>query len=217
MSRKWKVAALIIVMAVALAAVFYTAYLRPREAVLKRLNQLKYKSPYEEAVLAFQKLNGLTRDGKASPEVMEALKNPVIPKVNQEHGGIHTEADLERQVMTVYRDGEIVRILPISSGSGKRFKEPEGGYGLAKTPIGSFEFIRHIDGPHKGHLGEIWYPVYFHQGGYAVHGYPDVPPFPASHGCLRIPIKDSKWFERTVPIGSHILISETALDVIEPR
>ena len=214
MTRRWKVAAIVFIAAFAVAAVFYTVYLRPRQAVRARLSQLKYMSPYQEALIAFQKLNGLPRDGKAGPEVIEALKNPVIPKPNQEHEGIHTEADLERQVMVVYHGGEIVRILPISSGSGKRYKEPEGGYGLARTPIGGFEFYRHRA---KGHLGKIWYPVYFHPSGYAVHGYPDVPPHPASHGCLRIPIPDSKWFEKAVPLGTPLLISETALEVIEPR
>ena len=217
MSRTRKVVAVIVIVVVAVAAVYYTVFLRPEEAIRERLSQLKYASSYEEALIAFQKLNGLPRDGKVGPEVIETLKNPVMPKANHEHEGIHTEADLERQVMTVYRDGEIVRILSISSGTGKRFKEPEGGYGLAKTPIGSFKFFRHIGEMHKGHLGKIWYPVYFHPGGYAVHGYPVVPPYPASHGCLRITINDSKWFEQTVPLGSTIFISETALAVIEPR
>ena len=33
------------------------------------------------------------------------------------------------------------------------------------------------------------YANYFH-GGYALHGYPDseVPAYPASHGCVRIPM-----------------------------
>ncbi|MEX0998853.1 MAG: L,D-transpeptidase family protein [Thermodesulfobacteriota bacterium] len=212
-----RVLAIIVVVVIAVTAVYYAVFLRPEEAVRKRLNQLKYESPFEEALIAFQKVNGLTKDGKIRDEVIEALNNPVIPRANQGHEGIHCEADLARQVMTVYRDGEIVRILPISSGSDKRFKEPGGGYSVAKTPVGSFKFFRHIGKIHKGHLGKIWYPVYFHPGGYAVHGYPEVPPYPASHGCLRIPIKDSKWFEKTVPIGSTILISETPLDVIEPK
>jgi lipoprotein-anchoring transpeptidase ErfK/SrfK len=29
-------------------------------------------------------------------------------------------------------------------------------------------------------------PMYF-VGGYAIHGNPSVPPYPASHGCVRVP------------------------------
>jgi len=217
MSGARRTFAIIVVFAITIGAVYYAFFLKPEEAIRKRLTELRYKSPFEEALIAFQKLNGLTRNAKITDEVIKALKNPVVPKAKQEHEGIHCEADLARQVMTVYRDGEIVRILPISSGSDKRFKEPGDGYSIARTPIGSFEFIRHIDKIHKGHLGKIWYPVYFHPGGYAVHGYPEVPAYPASHGCLRIPISDSKWFEQSIPIGSTIVISETPLEVIEPK
>ena len=27
--------------------------------------------------------------------------------------------------------------------------------------------------------------------GYAIHGYASVPPYPASHGCLRVPVPDA--------------------------
>jgi lipoprotein-anchoring transpeptidase ErfK/SrfK len=29
--------------------------------------------------------------------------------------------------------------------------------------------------------------MYF-KGGFAIHGYPSVPAFPASHGCVRVPM-----------------------------
>ena len=217
MRRTWGILLIALVIVIALIAVYNTSIRNPDKAVQKRLDELKYYSNYTHALIAFQKMNGLVRDGKLRPEVLEALRNPVSPKANRKHRGIHTEADLVRQVMTVYRDGKIVRILPLSSGSGKRFKEPGGGFSVAKTPLGTFEFFRHIDGVHTGHLGRIWYPMYFHAYGYAVNGYPEVPPYPASHGCLRIPIEDSKWFEQTVPLGSTILISETALNIIKPQ
>jgi hypothetical protein len=166
---------------------------------------------FECALIAFQKMNGLKRNGMISPKVLRALENPIQPRPSQVHKGIHSEADLERQVMTVYRNNDILRILPISSGSGKSFESLEGGIGVAKTPIGNFHFFAHLWGIHKDHLGELFNPVYFHEDGYAVHGDLWVPPYPASHGCLRIPIKDSEWFEETVPLGSPLLVSKTAL------
>jgi lipoprotein-anchoring transpeptidase ErfK/SrfK len=130
---------------------------------------------------------------------------------------VHVEADLVRQVLVVYDDDEILRILPISSGANKPFPEPEGGYGSAKTPLGNFKFFAHIHGIHTGHLGDLFNPVYFEQGGYAVHGDTEVPPFNASHGCLRIPIRDSEWFEENVPLGAPLLVSETELPSFRPE
>ena len=156
-------------------------------------------------------MNGLKRDGKISPGVIRALKNPIQPRPAEMHEGIHSEADLERQIMTVYSNNDILRVLPISSGSGKSYEDLEGGIGLAKTPIGNFEFFAHSWGIHKDHLGELFNPVFFHVDGYAVHGDLFVPPYPASHGCIRIPIKDSEWFVKTVPLGSPLLVSKTAL------
>jgi lipoprotein-anchoring transpeptidase ErfK/SrfK len=33
----------------------------------------------------------------------------------------------------------------------------------------------------------LWYPLYFLRG-FAIHGYPSVPAYPASHGCVRVPM-----------------------------
>ena len=37
------------------------------------------------------------------------------------------------------------------------------------------------------HYHVLYYPMYFLRG-FAIHGYPDVPAYPASHGCVRIPM-----------------------------
>ena len=166
---------------------------------------------FECALMGFQKMNGLERTGEINSKVLEALENPVYPSPAQKHQGIHTEADLERQVLTVYRDNEIVRIMPASSGGDKPFKEPGGGYGSARTPLGNFKFFARIWGLHVDHLGDLFNPVYFDEGGYAVHGDTRVPSYNASHGCIRIPIEDSVWFEKTVPLHTPLLVSATAL------
>ena len=53
--------------------------------------------------------------------------------------------------------------------------------------------------------GMVW-SVYFH-GGYAVHGYPSVPAtYPASHGCLRVPIPNSHHIYSSVRLGETIFV-----------
>lgn len=168
------------------------------------------------AVEAFQKVNGLSRDGIVGPETLGALATSSIPKANTVHDGIHTEVDIPRQVLAVYDGSQLLRILPVSSGSGKTYRALHATEdSVANTPTGSMTFFRHIEGVHRGHLGRLWNPVYFHAGGFAVHGEPSVPVVPASHGCIRIPVGDSEWFEQTVPLGSAILVSPEALS-LEP-
>ena len=36
----------------------------------------------------------------------------------------------------------------------------------------------------------MYFSSFFH-GGYAIHGYDPAPDYPASHGCMRLPIVDA--------------------------
>ena len=56
------------------------------------------------------------------------------------------------------------------------------------TPLGTWHVYRKVG----GFDWVLYYPSYFLRG-FAVHGYPDVPPYPASHGCARIPM----WIAQT--------------------
>ena len=58
-------------------------------------------------------------------------------------------------------------------------------------PGGVFEFYRQVEGIRESALGSMWNPVYFNYG-IAIHGALNVPLKPASHGCIRIPLKISE-------------------------
>jgi lipoprotein-anchoring transpeptidase ErfK/SrfK len=49
------------------------------------------------------------------------------------------------------------------------------------------------------------YASYF-TGGYALHEYPDVPPYPASHGCVRVPAGESVVVWEFATLGTPIVI-----------
>ena len=51
------------------------------------------------------------------------------------------------------------------------------------TPLGSWHVYRKV----AGFDWVLYYPNYFLRG-FAIHGYPSVPTYPASHGCVRTPI-----------------------------
>ena len=150
------------------------------------------------AVMAFQKLAGMPRNGQATPEVLAALDVAADPAPLLPDGGAtRVEIDLKRQVLLYWRDGALAKILPVSTGNGKRYCA-EGRCGVAVTPSGSYRIERRIRGVRRSHLGVLYDPLYF-KGGYAIHGSPSVPAYPASHGCVRIPMHSTRWFFDNVP------------------
>ena len=66
---------------------------------------------------------------------------------------------------------------------------------------------RQIDGMRVSRLGELWRPKYF-TGGYALHGSPSVPGYPASHGCVRLSdgAIDFVWSGGLAPIGRTVWV-----------
>ena len=159
------------------------------------------------AVWAFQQLHGLTPDGIVGPE-SEAfiLANPKQEMLRPQLGPTHTEVDLTRQVLIVWRGGQPTLITHVSSGSGVAYCEDtkEGkNCGDAVTPTGVYTFYRQVEGIREAPLGKLYDPVYFH-GGFAVHGSPSVPDHPASHGCVRIPMFISDYFQTMVNLGETI-------------
>ncbi len=163
------------------------------------------------SLMAFQKVEGLTRDGADGPETQAALAKatkpgPMVP------GGAPTriEIDVARQVMFHWVNGTLARILPVSTGSGEHYCV-DGECDTAVTPGGSFRIGRKASGLEVSPLGELWWPMYFN-GGIAIHGSPSIPAYPASHGCIRIPMYAAPTFYDQIGAGTrvHVLNSPEA-------
>jgi N-acetylmuramoyl-L-alanine amidase len=157
-----------------------------------------------QALIAFQKVQGRQPTGKLTPEELEALKTAKRP-LPRESGYAHLEIDLTRQVLfSVDSGGLVSHILPVSTGTGKLFTS-EGRTRRAITPRGRFTITHKINGWRKSPLGLLYYPNYI-VGGVAIHGNPSVPTYPASHGCIRIPMFAAKQFSEINPIGTIVLV-----------
>jgi putative peptidoglycan binding protein/L,D-transpeptidase-like protein len=159
-----------------------------------------------QAVMAFQKVEGLSRDGVAGPRTRDRLPDAERPEPrNDENDGI--EVDLERQLLLVVRDGKLKWAFNTSTGSGEDYDRPSGGTGVARTPRGEFEIERQIDGVRKAELGDLYRPKYFH-GGIAVHGSGSIPAQPASHGCVRLTnaAMDLLWSSGVAEIGTDVIV-----------
>jgi lipoprotein-anchoring transpeptidase ErfK/SrfK len=149
-----------------------------------------YDSATERAVLAFHKVNGQKRTGNMRPGDFKKLaKGGGGYDLKYPGSGKHVEADLSRQVMVLAKGDKVKEIYHISSGAP-----------ATPTILGHFKFYRKEPGTNN--VGMV-NSVYFIRG-YATHGYPSVPTYPASHGCLRNPIPDSKHIYNWIDIGDSI-------------
>ncbi len=154
-----------------------------------------------QAVMAFHKYLGLERTFEWTQDDWRYLATFEPPPPSEED---RVEVDLDRQVMVLYRDGEVA-IFPVSSANGRLYRGRSGALVRARTPEGTFSFYRHIDGMRRSYLGALWRPWYFH-GGYAIHGSPSVPAHPASHGCIRVPMWEADWLAERLELGMTVVI-----------
>ena len=83
-------------------------------------------------------------------------------------------------------------LLLVSGGHVQRAIHSSIGMPGWPTPIGHFTIISR-DPMSFSVPFRSWLPLaqYFHSG-YALHEYPEVPGFPASHGCVRLPAQEAQ-------------------------
>ena len=145
------------------------------------------------AVNAFKKTNGIGRDGYASTSVYAmVLRGQGAFKLRYPDSGTHgkhVEFDWSRQVLVLADRGRPYRVYHVSSG------KPS-----TPTVFGSYRFYSQTPGTNSH--GMV-YSSYF-IGGYAIHGYASVPNFPASHGCLRVPIPNAVSIYNWIDLGDPI-------------
>jgi peptidoglycan hydrolase-like protein with peptidoglycan-binding domain len=158
-----------------------------------------------QAVMAFQKAQGLGRDGVAGPATLAALGTAGRPAPRE--GGSHLEIDLDRQLLLVVEGGQTRWALNTSTGNGEAYRAPGGGTAVATTPTGSFTVYRQIDGRREAPLGTLYRPKYF-TGGIAIHGSGSIPATPASHGCARVTnaAMDLLWSSGLATVGTPVLV-----------
>ncbi|MFY9823377.1 MAG: L,D-transpeptidase family protein [Thermoanaerobaculia bacterium] len=158
-----------------------------------------------QGLIAFQKLQHAKATGVLTRAEYNALLIAAPPRP-RELGGAHIEVDLARQVLfLVDADGKVGNILPVSSGSGKTFHEKGYPETHAITPCGHLEVFAKAAGWKTSPLGEMYNPLYI-VGGIAIHGSLDVPAYPASHGCIRVPMFASQRLPRMVPRGTRVFV-----------
>jgi len=133
-----------------------------------------YDERTRDAVIAFEKVEGLPRDGVAGAEVWQRIFSAQIPTPRLFLGGDRVEVDLRRQVLFIIKAGEVAEVVHVSTGK-------------LGTPTGHGEVWLKQRNWVECSVGWMYFPSYFWPR-IAIHGSSSVPPYPASHGCVRTPV-----------------------------
>lgn len=134
--------------------------------------QLDYAT--SQALTAFEAWNGLERDGELTPVSFARVLRATRPSPRHTEPGRSVEIYRDLGVLLLVENGRVVRAVHTSTGFGGR------------TPVGTFHVYR------KEQLSwsvpfKVWMPwASYFTGGIAMHAYPYVPSYPASHGCVRL-------------------------------
>ena len=97
--------------------------------------------------------------------------------------GDHIEVSKPLQVLFVVRGGRVILVSHVSTGA------------TGNTPAGRW----HVYSKVPGWLPDGMFDSSFFLRGFAIHGYPTVPFYPGSHGCVRVPL----WLAPRIEVENH--------------
>jgi L,D-transpeptidase catalytic domain/Putative peptidoglycan binding domain len=143
------------------------------------------------AVVAFQGWSGIGRDGVVGARTRAALAHAQRPVPWSHAEGM--EVHISQQVLLLVRGGRVQRAIHVSTG--------KPGW---PTPVGRFRVTERLTLSWSRPF-QSWMPLaqYFYSG-YAIHEYPEVPAYPASHGCVRVPEAEAARVWRFGRIGMRV-------------
>jgi peptidoglycan hydrolase-like protein with peptidoglycan-binding domain len=150
-----------------------------------------YTDRTADAIRAFNKVERRERLGTVDAATWQALAGARRAKARYRSKGFHIEVDQTRQVLMMVKDGKVTSVLHVSTGA-------------PSTPTydGTFQVNRKLAGYSPNRL---YYPSYF-DGNRALHGWPEVPTYNASHGCVRLPMWSATWVYGKADMGTTINI-----------
>jgi N-acetylmuramoyl-L-alanine amidase len=172
------------------------------KAMLEALSRLKFRVPglgstftseVADSVVAFQKAYGLTRDYVFGDSCWRKLETAQVIKAKYSSPSTHLEVDKRRQIAMVVKNGVPYGIIAVSTGA------------TGNTPSGTFHiFIKSLYAP-SNFGGQLFRSMGFYSD-FAMHGYAPVPPYPASHGCVREPIWVAQWMYDQSWVGETVFL-----------
>lgn len=170
--------------------------------LLTALQRLKVRVPsvgetltrdHGDAVVAFQKAYRLPRTYVVDGDDWSVLDSarPVKPRYAVPYD--HLEVDKTRQILMMVRGGKLRALIAVSTGA------------TGNTPEGSFRIRQKHPATTSGYGGVLFRTMGFY-GNFAIHGYVPVPPYPASHGCIREPMWVADWIYDRTALGERLYV-----------
>jgi peptidoglycan hydrolase-like protein with peptidoglycan-binding domain len=149
----------------------------------------------QEAVIAFQSWKGLERDGVVGPATTAALAHAKQPKPQSSGPSKRIEVYRAKGVALLIAHGKTKRAIHVSAGAPG-----------TPTPPGTFQvFRKELQSWSVPFQVYLPYASYFNAG-IAFHEYPDVPVYPASHGCVRVPAPEAPGVYKFAKIGTTVVV-----------
>jgi lipoprotein-anchoring transpeptidase ErfK/SrfK len=187
------------------------------KALQRRLASLKYDpgtidghfgANTEDAVWAFQEINGVKVTGVIDAATKRALVHPRTYRSNDpRQDGTRIEVNQALEVLILYKKDQISLISHVSTGGGYWYNCGGGSECQAITPNGNYRTDVYMPGWVTVPLGAMYNPVFFISTVYAIHGDTYVPVFPDSHGCVRVPMFIADFFHTLVTTpGTEVFI-----------
>lgn len=154
-----------------------------------------FGSDLYDSVVAFQKAYRLDRSGVVDLATWKALARAAVLKPRYRGPAHHIEVDKTRQILMEVRGGNVVAVLPVSTGA--TGNTPEGRHQIRWKAPATTTWL----GP-----AILYRTLTFYGNSFAIHGFPSVPAYPASHGCVRIPIWAADWLYQRSPVGETVYV-----------
>jgi N-acetylmuramoyl-L-alanine amidase len=170
--------------------------------LLTALTRLQIRVPYvgatfnsqcADAVMAFQKAYRLPRTYAFDGDDWRKLDGAKTIEPRYSGPSTHLEVDKGRQILMIVKNGAVYGLIAVSTGA------------TGNTPEGSFHIQQKNPYTTSGYGGVLFRTMGF-VGNFAIHGYSPVPPYPASHGCIREPMWVADWVYTRSWVGEQLYV-----------
>ncbi|WP_154738469.1 L,D-transpeptidase family protein [Hyphomicrobium album] len=138
------------------------------------------------------------RQRRAAPRYVEPTDEKPATALPKPTGPLVLVVSIGKQTVTVYDDGKVIAKSPISSGTASN-----------PTPTGIFSILE----KNRYHYSNLYggAPMPFMQrvtnSGVAMHA-GDLPGYPASHGCIRLPYSFARSLFGITDVGARVIITD---------
>jgi hypothetical protein len=139
-----------------------------------------------DVILAFHKAKGMARTTSMNLATWRRMSasSRLRPRYTRPYN--HVEVDKTRQILMLVRNGRVRGTIHVSTGA------------TGNTPLGNWNIYQ------RG--GSYLYKFMAFVGNFGIHGYPSVPAYPASHGCVREPMWAAAWTYNNTTLGERVII-----------